>query len=191
MNLGLGSHWVFQFERRPLFNRGGRQGASLGAKGAGTAKPRAGGRGDCFAILVPIDLFNIKEIFCINAEILDFGFCAALQCVVWYLFFFEYDHIDSTAGDFAQPCSVSSGICFFEYDHIDSTAWDWLTRFDWPLMTLVNMIYTDLLSTTIGDVLCFSLRLWAKPGYFDEYLSLIGSLLQTSSKKSSICIYVL
>jgi hypothetical protein len=35
---------------------------------------------------------------------------------------------------------------------------NWLTRIDWPLMTLTNMIYTDLLSNTIGDVLCFRLR---------------------------------
>jgi hypothetical protein len=31
-------------------------------------------------------------------------------------------------------------------------------KLDWPLMTLILQIYTDLLSATIRDVLCFRLR---------------------------------
>jgi hypothetical protein len=31
-------------------------------------------------------------------------------------------------------------------------------KLDWPLITLILQIYADLLSATIGDVLCFRLR---------------------------------
>ena len=53
---------AFSFKRKPLFKRGARQGALLGAEGAEAAKPRAFGRGDCYAILSPIGFFKLNEI---------------------------------------------------------------------------------------------------------------------------------
>jgi H+/Cl- antiporter ClcA len=37
LNFELVSHWVLQFKRNPIFNRGARKGALLNAMGAGIA----------------------------------------------------------------------------------------------------------------------------------------------------------